>query len=593
MSDGQRLILEYFDMICDSPSLLYSYALVFPPSSSWIHRYYSSELSHEVRVIRGLSGWGKCFRMVNVQERQLALGCWQNTFAVSRVGGEIAVFDTITGIQTLAVDSGHRITSLTFSTDGSLLVSGGEYGIAQLWDMQTGGLIKTFRTQSAMCVGSVSISADCITIAAGSGNAFCLWDVQTGQFHFVVQQDANVDQVCFLPLNPKHLISISGGRVWKWNIDGQQIAHTSEGSSVVFSLDGTKFALFNQDVIQICNSDSGANLAEFSLSNSLAMTSCFSPDGKLFAIAAGFTAYVWDITKSEPSIVETLICYEDKIASLGFSSPTSLISISTWESIKFWQVGTSSKASGTPGSSIQSITLKAKDGVAISSDSDGAVRIWDLSTGLCNASFQTPARGTYRRDIQLVDNRWILVWCGYGKLHVWAIEKGEFLKIVDMVEDEVEDEVDELRLSGDGSKVFYVSNMDIKARDIWTGKVVYKEYLGGPLAIRPYMAIDGSRVWMNVDGREIRGWNIGISNPDSIGPCDPFPNRPHLDFIGGIREYRMSLPPIENTITGKEFLRLPRSLDNPTDAQWDGQYLVAGYDTGDVLILKCKCTLSH
>ena len=43
---------------------------------------------------------------------------------------------------------------------------------------------------------------------------------------------------------------------------------------------------------------------------------------------------------------------------------------------------------------------------------------------------------------------------------------------------------------------------------------------------------------------------------------------------------------IEDTVSGKEVFRLPERYAEPIWApQWDGQYLVAGYSSGEVLIL--------
>ena len=111
-------------------------------------------------------------------------------------------------------------------------------------------------------------------------------------------------------------------------------------------------------------------------------------------------------------------------------------------------------------------------------------------------------------------------------------------------------------------------------------------------SVTSFLVVDGSTVWMNSIKNNM-GWNFRISDSSSLESCLVPLSRSHLDFVGGIRSFKSTIPPIEDTITGREFLRLPRNLGHPTDAQWDGQYLVAGYDTGDVLILKCNCTLSH
>ena len=76
-----------------------------------------------------------------------------------------------------------------------------------------------------------------------------------------------------------------------------------------------------------------------------------------------------------------------------------------------------------------------------------------------------------------------------------------------------------------------------------------------------------------------------MCSSDLIELSGVLPVRPHLDFTGGVREYKTQLPAIESTVTGKKVFQLPAKLASPSDSQWDGQYLVAGYENGEVLIL--------
>ena len=120
-----------------------------------------------------------------------------------------------------------------------------------------------------------------------------------------------------------------------------------------------------------------------------------------------------------------------------------------------------------------------------------------------------------------------------------------------------------------------------------SGKVTL--YLTSPGS---FLTIDGSRVWIHQnDG--IEGWDFGVLDSSSVKHYTEPQNRPYLDFVGGIRRYRTFLPAIEDTVTGKEVLQLPLGYTTPADAQWDGQYLVAGYNTGEVLILDCSCMLAQ
>ena len=577
-------------MIHDSPSTIYSYALLLSPSSSWLHQYYTSELSQQVTVIKGLPKWGKCFRIVQLHFRSKILVCCKSIIAIAIAGAKIIILNAITGSQ-VAVYSEHPciVQCLTFSSDGKLLISGRNDGSIKLWDMQTGGAVKTFH-RHALQVHSISVSGDCAMIASGSDDRTVrLWDIQTGVCSQIIPQIGSVVKVEFFPLNPNHLISVSGGKVWQWNINGHQIEPECNASYATYSLDGTKLAIFNHGVIQIKNPDSGAIIAEFHTPGASGKSCHFSPDGKLVAIATRSVIHVWDITSPDPYILETFhigngSCFSMGI-SMGFSSPTSLISVDGGPA-RFWQVGTPSTALDVTKSPIQSITLQMKDRIVLSSDSDGVVRIWDLRTGVCKKSFQTPAKGSCRRDIQLIDHKWIIVWHMAGKFHIWAIEKGKPLHTADIADKHVDD----LWILGNEPKILFKSSHSLVILDIWTGKILSQVELSLPLAVRPFLAIDGSRVWIYNNGP--RGWNFEFSDT-SIGFCIAPPNRPHLDFVGGIRRYKSSLPTIEDTVTGKEFLRLPNSLNKPIDAKWDGQYLVSGYDTGDILILKCNCTISH
>ena len=115
-----------------------------------------------------------------------------------------------------------------------------------------------------------------------------------------------------------------------------------DGSCATFSYDGTKLILCNKAVVQVQSSDSRAVMAEFCVDNINTNYCCFSLDGRLVAAAAGHIAYVWDIMNPEPCLIETFVGHTSDITSLVFSSPTSLISISQDQSIKFWQISTPS-----------------------------------------------------------------------------------------------------------------------------------------------------------------------------------------------------------------------------------------------------------
>jgi len=586
-TDSQRLILEHFDMICNSPTYIYYFALPISPSSSWLHQYYSAEFSQEIRVVKGLSaGWGTCFRTVQFNDFPRALTCWKDTIAVGKQSGSIIILNATTGIQ-VAILSGHTeyVNSLVFSSDGASLVSGSGDKTIKLWDVQTGGVVKTFQGHTRYVYAS--ISADNTTIASGSiDKTIRLWDIQTGECHHTVEQKSFVDYVHFFPLDPKHFMSVSAGKIQKWDTSGQKFTSVYEGSRIAFSPDGIQFVVCNEAIVEVHSSDSGGTLAKFNMGDKYVDCCCTSPDNRVVAVGAGHTIYVWDITGSEPYLFDTFSGHTGDILSLVFSSPSSLISASIDCSVKFWQIGTSSTDPVpadpvcTPSTSalIKSINLQAEYGIAISSHSDGTVRIWDIQTGLNKESFQTPAKGCYQMDTYRTDSGLIFVWYGGKKIYISGT-RVETFRTVDTPEGNILD----LRISGDGSQVFCLYKDFIKAWSISTGDHMAEVKINCHLPFDSFLTINGPKAWLFS-----MGWDFRILGSPPVKLSNIYQDFPHLYFIGGVRQQKSLIPGIQDTITKKVVFQLPGRLAKCSDAQWDGHYLVAGYDSGEVLILKCN-----
>ena len=253
-------------------------------------------------------------------------------------------------------------------------------------------------------------------------------------------------------------------------------------------------------------------MAKFHVTN-YAYKCCFSLDGRLVAVAAGATAYIWDITSSDPCLVSTFIGHTQDIVSLAFSSPSSLISASGDQSVQFWRIGTLStdpvmtdpQPASPTSAQIKSITLQAKDSITITSDSDGMVKIWDISSDLCKSSFQIPVKDIWDRDVQLINGRLIFVCYADQKISIWDTEKGELLLAVDEPGYSVKD----IRISGDGSRVFYLNAYSIQALSVQTGEVVGRVEIVSPSRYGT-LTVDGPRVWVHYPDSGYQGWDFGI-----------------------------------------------------------------------------------
>ena len=173
------------------------------------------------------------------------------------------------------------------------------------------------------------------------------------------------------------------------------------------------------------------------------------------------------------------------------------------------------------------------------------------------------------------------VWLGDMdyKIHIWDTERGEH----QMPDAQPSYNLRDLRISGDGSKIFLLGKESIQALSIWTGEVVGEVRLEAE-PLDNSLIMDGPRVWFFLKDLEIQGWDFGISDSTPVPLSSTSPDKPHLCFLG--TKFQNTSPSrIEDTVTRKEFFQLFGRYAKPNVAQWDGQYLVTGYKSGEVLIL--------
>jgi WD40 repeat protein len=246
-------------------------------------------------------------------------------------------------------------------------------------------------------VWSVSISADCTRIASGSWDHTIPVGYSAGRVPLCHTARGLCRCVSFSPTDQQHLLSICNGKVWQWDINGHQVGPTYDGSHVAFSPDGTQFVSSYKGTVTVRNSSSGVVVTEFQMTDSNYIIAVSPLMVGLLQLPMMLPSMFGTLPAQNLTSLRSSLDIPASITSLVFSSPSSLISVSGDKSIKFWQIGvpsdsvkTDPKSASLASTEIRPITLQAKDGIIITSDSEGVVRVWEISTGLCKASFQTP-----------------------------------------------------------------------------------------------------------------------------------------------------------------------------------------------------------
>ena len=220
------------------------------------------------------------------------------------------------------------------------------------------------------------------------------------------------------------------------------------------------------------------------------------------------------------------------------------------------------------------------------------VRTWDISTGIHKAAFQTPAKD-HKRAVQLINDRLTLVYykdkkvyrwdIGYKKVHIWDTGNKKLLWEVRALDD-----IYDLRISGDGSIVFCLYRLLIRAWSIQKGEFVGGVGIGDLQRYRTLnvdeskLTVDGSKVWVHCYQSGCWEWDFGISRstPTELSGLPILSNSSLL--------WDPSQGQIKNAVTGGVIFQLAGRFANPVDVQCDGYYLVAGYASGEILILDLR-----
>jgi hypothetical protein len=102
--------------------------------------------------------------------------------------------------------------------------------------------------------------------------------------------------------------------------------------------------------------------------------------------------------------------------------------------------------------------------------------------------------------------------------------------------------------------------------------------VGGPY-LDPFHT-DHSKIWVRSQD-SLKGWDFGVLGSPPVLLVE----RPPLDLVGFHPWKNNMVTKIRERETGKELFQLSGRYGNPAGIQWNGQYLVAGYESGDVFIL--------
>ncbi len=302
------------------------------------------------------------------------------------------LFDISTQRNLIATLEGHRgrVTSVSFSPDGTTLASGARDPSIKLWDVATRTNIAT-RTRFTRGVYSVSFSPNGGILASGSGDMVThLWDVATRAMITTLQ--GHTDDVTSVSFSPDGAILASGSEdrtIKLWDVAARtNIAtlegHTDDVTSVSFSPGGGILASGSwDDTVKLWDVVTETNIVTLTGHEGNVTSVSFSPGGRILASGSwDDTVKLWDVVTG--TNIATLEGHRGNVYSVSFSPGGRILASGggSWDrTIKLWDVVTGTNIATFTGhrSRVTSVSF-SPDGTILASGSwDDTIKLWDMS----------------------------------------------------------------------------------------------------------------------------------------------------------------------------------------------------------------------
>ena len=342
-------------------------------------------------------------------------------------------------LQTITDPTLANINSVALKPNGNLLALGNSNSTWGLWDVSTGGNLRTgFGHSSILSQVAFDSSGKQLVTASEDGTAK-IWDAATARELLTLAGHASgIEAVTFSPDGGKLAtasrdttvriwdISPRGGSEW-FNLTG----HTNAIWGLAYSPDGTLIATGSRDsTVKFWDAKTGAEL--FTLPGFIGDTSriAFSPDSKRLLVNGStlpeFEATVWDIATRK---VLLTLPHDAWVFGAAYSPNGKYIATSSEDGIaKIWDAQTGKLIHDLNGHTrvIQRVAFSPDGKRLATASEDGTAKLWDVTTGIILFTLSSH-RGTVSGAIFSPDGTLLATISNDGTAKLWNAATGQEL----------------------------------------------------------------------------------------------------------------------------------------------------------------------
>jgi len=327
--------------------------------------------------------------------RLSAFNAGNKLVAVATYDNKLEVFDSETGKQLKFLTGRTKyLRSLGISNDGKLLAARGSENSAdtfEIWDIETGKLIRTFTDENASFDGETRFFPDGRILAADGWRTKII-DAESGKtLRLFRVHSYDIESVDFSS-DGKLLATGTGngdGRIKVWGLVDNEPLRTFKGvqssfQPAVFSPDGQSIARVNYDhKVEIWNVGAGTAKSLISAAYDNDNKLAFSPDGKFLAYFYVYNNSI-ELIDLNKGYGDKKFTAADSLLSMSFSPAGDMLAAGGRDNLVYlWKVDNDSPLRTFSGHTdiVDSVDF-SPDGRTIASGSfDKTVKLWNVGSG--------------------------------------------------------------------------------------------------------------------------------------------------------------------------------------------------------------------
>ncbi len=423
--------------------------------------------------------WGRLWYQCHRAERIIEHGARVSAVAVSPDGRKLAlgyashpsfyIHDAVTGRELLAIRTGPIwVRTLSFSPDGSRVLTTSSSGAASIWDCITGKELVHMKGHTTNLIHAGTYSRDGKHVLTGAhDNTVRLWDATTGkEVRVFLGMTGPVMSVALSPDGKTVCAGSETGSARLWNAETGETLHVLNGPpqsiyAVGFSLDGLRvFTAGGDRTMWLWDVASGKRLTSSAATSSpfnppghreLILAAAYSPSGDtILTGGSDNTVRLWDaLLQVERRVLRG---HSGSVTALAFVPGSNRVWTGSEDgTARAWDLETGEDRSAWSGNwgAVVSVGFSADGKTALIGGGDEIVRTRDVATGTVGPSLRVFAHEGIMHWVGFSADGKKMITCGADNAaRVWDRETGrEVLTLAGLTR------LTEANFSPDGTKI--------------------------------------------------------------------------------------------------------------------------------------------